>query len=197
MNTRILMTCLFALTATGCAFTVHDTEVNYEYAGTTTPISTSTSPQVIVGGIRDTRGVENERMLLHFKNGYGQTTTGGYQAEKELSLLVQDALVQGVEAAGLNEPRDRSVTLSGEILDFDSDTVTGWTKGTINLKGSVKLTATDNASDEVLWRDTFSGNASHETSNAKEGVVVAVKKALDNLVDNLFSDPYFRSSVIR
>jgi hypothetical protein len=196
MIDRIALIFIIAATSAGCAFTVHDTPIDYDYVGETTLIDNENAPQLLVGEIRDTRGVENKRMLLNLKNGYGQTTSGGYQAEKEISLFVEDALTQGIEAAGLNEPRSRSVTLSGELIDFDADTVQGWTKGTINLRGSVKLTATDNQTEEVLWRDTFSGSSSHETSNVKKGIVTAFSEALNNLVDRLFSDSYFQDSVL-
>lgn len=134
-------------------------------------------------------------MIMNQMNTYGLTTTGGWQAEKELSLIVVDALVQGFEAAGLNRPNAENIAISGELIDVDSEVVTGWTKGTINMSVTVKLSA--NKGDQIIWRDTLVGNGtSGKQTSIKNALKESFSDALNDLVSNLLSDDYFRQQVI-
>jgi len=174
----------------GCAFTVHDLPVNYEYSNTITLPKSTDLPEVTISAIEDVRTVENPRMIMNQKNGYGQTTTGGWQAEKELSLIVKDAIQQGIVKANLNSNDGRKIQLDGQLVDVTSNVVTGWVKGTINMKVSVKLTARNTDSDEILWRDTIFGDGS--SGKLRD----AFANSLSDLVDNLFNDEYFQQKVL-
>lgn len=188
---------ILALTSlfSGCAFTVHDLPVDYTYTGQVPALAQPNKPNLTVTEIKDTRTVENNRMIMNQMNTYGLTTTGGWQAEKELSLIVVDALVQGFEAAGLNRPNAENIAISGELIDVDSEVVTGWTKGTINMSVTVKLSA--NKGDQIIWRDTLVGNGtSGKQTSIKNALKESFSDALNDLVSNLLSDDYFRQQVI-
>src|SRR5690554_7751194 len=72
----------------GCAFNVYVVNVDYKYDN---PIETDLSSIALdVGEFKDSRNVDNPRMIVNQKNGYGQTTTGGWQAEKPLIDIVKE-----------------------------------------------------------------------------------------------------------
>jgi hypothetical protein len=108
---------------------------------------------------------------------------------------VADALAQGFEVAGLSRPSAETVAISGELLCVDSEVVTGWTKWTVNMSVTVKLSA--EKGDEIIWRDTLVGNGTSGKQTAtKTALKESFSKALDGLVSNLLSDEYFRQQVI-
>jgi len=110
---------------------------------------------------------------------------------------VKDALDQGLSNSGLDSPNDRQVFVSGQLVDVSTGVVSGWAKGTVNVKVAVKLTAKDSA-DKILWRDTIYGDSSSEKVTAiKTGIVQAFNSALDNLVRNFISDDYFQQQVLQ
>jgi len=197
MKIKLLAVLFTLLLLSGCAFTVHDLPVNYEYTKAITLPNNDNLPEITITEIKDTRTVENPRMLMNQQNGYGQTTTGGWQAEKELSLIVKDAIEQGIAKANLNSSADRKIQINGELVDLTSSIVSGWWTGTINMKVSVKLTARDEKSDEILWRDTIFGDGtSDKQSSVKPALLEAFNSSLDNLVNTLFQDEYFRQKVL-
>ena len=198
MKMKLTIAIFTIFLVSGCAFTVHDTPVNYVYSGNTITAGGQNLPNITIGMIRDTRSVENPRMIMNTRNGNGQTASGGWQAEKGLSFLVKDALKQGIAAAKLDLIRDRKVLLSGELVDVSSDVVMGWTSGTVNMKISVKLTVRDEVSSKILWRDTIFGAGSTNSKglSSKETVVKAFKLSLNNMVDNFMSDEYFQQQVL-
>ena len=154
-------------------------------------------PRVQITEIEDIRSVANPRMIMHMKNGYGQTTSGGWQAEKDLALIVKDALTQGIAAVGLDRESNRNIRINGQLVDVGSEMITGWIKGTVNMKVSVKLSARETGKDEILWRDTLVGTGtSGEESSIKPAITEAFKSSLDDLVAQLLRDEYFRQRVL-
>ena len=197
MKIKIIAILSILALSSGCAFTVHDLPVDYQYENTIPIADTGNLPEIHVSDIEDVRNVENPRMIMNQKNGYGQTTTGGWQAEKELSLILKDAIIQGVENANLNQSRDRKIQLDGQLVDVTSNIVSGWTSGTINMKVSVKLTARNQESNEIVWRDTIFGDgASGKQSSIKPALIEAFSNSLNDLVDNLLQDEYFQQQVL-
>lgn len=197
MSFRLILSAFSVAILSGCAFTVHDLPVNYQYSGEDIVLSSSNTPEVSIENIADDRNVENPRMIMNMKNGYGQTTSGGWQAEKDLALIVKDALDQGISKAGLNSLSDRKITINGQLVDVSSNVVSGWSKGTVNVKVAVKLTAKD-SSDKILWRDTVYGDSSSDkVTMIKDGLLQAFNSALDNLVSNFIADDYFQQQVLQ
>lgn len=197
MSFRLIITTFSIALLSGCAFTVHDLPVNYQYTGEDIVISSNNNPEVKIESITDDRNVENPRMIMNQKNGYGQTTSGGWQAEKDLALIVKDALDQGIIKADLNSLSDRKVSITGQLVDVSSNVVSGWTNGTVNVKVAVKLSAKD-PSGKILWRDTMYGDSSSEkVTMIKDGLLQAFNSALDNLVSNFLTDDYFQQQVLQ
>jgi hypothetical protein len=185
------LTLIMLLLSTGCAFTVHDVNVDYKYSK---PIEFSFLPQPIsVTDIKDARGLETPRMIMNMTNLNGQTTSGGWQAEKALSEIVKDAIVQGLEKTKSYSDGDTSkFIMSGELLSFDVKTIMGAWQGSYKGKMSAKFQLVDKESGKIVWRDNFVGSSEVK---GNEGVVGVLKITLDDLVSKLFNDEYFQQKI--
>ena len=196
MRIKFLLALIVVSFASGCAFTVHDLPVNYQYSGPPLVVEGDKFPSVEINEIKDVRNVANPRMIMNQKNGYGQTTTGGWQAEKAISEIVKDALVQGVDKAGLSEVKAKRVKINGELVDVSSSVVSGWVSGTINMKVTVKLSAFDELTNKILWKDTvFGDGTSGKQTSSKPAILKAFKSALDDMVNKMLEDEYFKQQL--
>ena len=187
---KILMLVAMILT-TGCAFTVHDVDVAYKYDK---PIKFDFIPKAInVGDVIDSRGVDNPRMIMNMTNGNGYTTTGGWQAEKPLSDILKDAVIQGLEKTNsFSEKKSSNLTLSGELLSFDVEVIMGAWVGSYKGKMSAKFQLRDKTTGKIVWRDIFVGSSQVKGT---EGIVGVLKVTLDDLVTKLFNDDYFQQKI--
>lgn len=195
MKSIIAAACAMALS--GCAFSVYDLPVNYTYTSAVAAPS-KTLPAIRVGDVSDTRGVKNPRMILNQTNGYNQTTTGGWQAEKNLSEIVRDAVAAGAAKYASAAPDGaKAILLSGELTDVTDEVISGFWTADLTMKVSVRFTATDETTGEILWRDTIIGEAKNQKGNANKMIVSAFSGAITDLVDKLYSDQYFRQQLTR
>ena len=189
--------CLFALAIiatlsflTGCAFTVHDTPLNYTYSGKLPPqAGKAPAKSLTLTEIKDTRDVTTPRMIAHKRNGHGYQTSGGWEAERPIADIVKDALSEGIKQRGLTLSPKADVSLSGELMGFS-----GWWKhptpfhGVFNSRMAVKLQLRDENSKKILWRETFVGEATIEDGDyVKDGFT----SALNDLVAKVVTDEFF------
>jgi len=188
---KISVVFVFILFISGCAFTVHDVKVDYKY---NKPVSANLKGKTIdMGKIADTRSVVNNRMIMNMKNLNGDTTSGGWQAEKAISEIVRDAIAQGLIMANANlGDSNNGYELTGELLSFDSKLIMGFWEGSYKGNITVRLQLTDKKSSEIVWRDTFVGSSEVKGS---EGAVGLLKGTLDNLVTKIFADSYFQQKL--
>lgn len=178
---------LLTIHITGCAFSVYDVDVDYKYDK---PVQADLSEiNLEVGEVTDSRDVENPRMIMNQKNMYGQTTSGGWQAEKPLNEITKQALMDGLTKANAKlAPSSTGLELSGDLLSFDGDIIMGAWQGTYKGKLTVKLQLVDKNSGKIIWRDTFIGSGEVKGG---DGVANCFKVALDDLVTDLLEDEYF------
>ncbi|MCB2112460.1 MAG: hypothetical protein KDD85_02800 [Parvularculaceae bacterium] len=197
MIRMVIVACATVLLS-GCAFTVYDVPLNYSYASDATSPG-PLLPAIRVGEITDGRDVKNPRMILNQTNANGQTTTGGWQAEKNLSVIVREAIVSGAAKYAAAAPEgENSILLTGELTDVTDQVVTGFWTAELTMKIGVRFTATDQSTGEIVWRDTITGEAkSGKRSNAKSMVVESFNGAVTEMVDNLFADTYFRQQIAK
>lgn len=185
---------LLCSTLTGCAFTVHDVKVNYQYnQSISQDLSKVNKSPVKIGEFTDERGVENARMILNMQNLNGQTTTGGWQAEKPVAEIIKDGITQGLEKAKL--PLSNSgeqLVLKGELLEFDYKTVMGVWQGTIQPRLMVKLEIVDTATHSIIWKDTL---ISKKSITGYTEVQDLLRASIDQLVTDLLEDEYFLQKI--
>ena len=186
-----LATVVLCLVLGGCAFTVHDVQTNYHYSA---PASTRLpSKQMEVGKFSDERGMQNPRMIMNMTNMNGNTTSGGWQAEKPLSELLRDGVIEGLTSAGVAvQHSDGTLVLKGQLLDFSVKTIMGWWEGSYKGKMTAKFQLVDSSTDTVMWQDTFIGRSQVKGSKGAVGVLNAT---LDDLVTKLLSDKYFQQKL--
>ncbi len=174
----------------GCAFTVHDVQVNYDYVGTVSTDLSNINPSPLkIGVINDGRNVENPRLIMNMTNLNGATTSGGWQAEKPLAEIVRDAIIQGlINAKTPLADSGESLILTGELVDFDYEVIMGMWTGTIKSSLSVKLQVRNTDTNKIIWKDTIISSASVKGGEGAKG---ALKAVLDDLIADLLSDEYF------
>lgn len=179
------------ITLSGCAFTVHDVQTNYRYSS---PFISQLSPKhVQVGSFSDARGVQNPRMIMNMTNLNGDTTSGGWQAEKPISELLRDGVIQGLTSAGVKTQSPSAVLgLKGQLLDFNVKTIMGMWEGSLEGKMIAKFQLTNSSTGNIVWQDTFVGSSQVEGG---EGAVGVLKATLDNVVTKLLSDGYFQQKL--
>lgn len=181
---KALMLVLSMMLLQGCAFTVHDVQVNYEFEE---PISLDLASQrVTVGEFSDGRGAANPRLLMNMRNLYGDTTSGGWQAEKPLAEIVRDAVEQGLESVNANVVEESGLRLTGQLEDFSTEIIMGFWEGTLNGRLTVKMQLTDAEVGRVVWQNTYIGGASVKGG---EGAVGLFRASLSDLVKDMLEDP--------
>ena len=155
----------------GCAFTVHDVQVNYDYVGTVSTDLSNINPSPLkIGVINDGRNVENPRLIMNMTNLNGATTSGGWQAEKPLAEIVRDAIIQGlINAKTPLADSGESLILTGELVDFDYEVIMGMWTGTIKSSLSVKLQVRNTDTNKIIWKDTIISSASVKSGEGAKG----------------------------
>ena len=172
----------------GCAFTVHETPVGYVY---TTPSELNRAPagiNIVVKDVRDERTVSDPRIISHLVNGHGQTTTGGFAAEKPVSEIVKEGIEQALKTAGYS-PSETEIDLNANLIDYTYDAVSGaWSinKVTAKMEMSVELLM----GNEKFLKNTVIGK--HEMlkdeikgKNNKELITELFSKTLDDTISQL------------
>jgi hypothetical protein len=175
-----------SLAVSGCAFTVNDVEVGYRYPDKAKVSAPGSA--VTVGAFKDSRDVHNKRLIMNKKNLNGDTTSGGYQAEKPLSQIVRDGVVLALQAAQVQIKSAAPLELSGQLEDFGSEMIMGWWEGEFKGKLTVRFHLNDKASGKTVWKDTFVGTGSVKGGEGPEGALAA---SLDDLLFDLMSDKSF------
>ena len=87
---------LLSLVFAGCAFTRTETKVDFAPQITSPLTASAPDAGLTVGHMKDTRSVKDERVIMHKKNGYGQTTTGAYVADRPISEILQGGVVSAL-----------------------------------------------------------------------------------------------------
>lgn len=192
--------CLVVFFTTGCAHSVYDVEVDYTYDQAVS--ENLMGVKLDVAKFTDERGFGNPQMMMRQRNTYGQTTSGGWQAEKPISLILHEAVSDGLRKAQVNlDPSMADLKLSGELLDLDPELIMGLSEHVLTGKISAKFQLRDLSTGDLIWKDTFIGTAELKVGN---GFGVMVDNALaewlplvlDDIVSDLLNDEYFLSKLI-
>lgn len=180
----------------GCAFAKYQAPINYQYSPPDNQKKLMSLITTNVGAFTDSRHINDPKMIINFVNDYGQTTTGGYLAEKPVAEVIQDALIQGLQSKGIKLDETSSKIIEGELLDTDTESITGFWSGKLIIKFTVKIFVKDAKSSKVLWRDTYIARG--ETKCTLGGIPVIQKaftSALDDFTSQIVSDDLFLSQL--
>ncbi len=187
MTTRSLTLLLLVLTASlsGCAFTIHESPVNYSYSGEVVAAGADIARGVTVGNVEDNRTVDRPDIISHLVNGYGQTTSGGYVAEAPIAEIVKNGVQEALDAAGYSGQADE-LTMDLTIEDYEYDAVSGfWSVKNITAEMTVALRMESRGT--LVAQNTVVGKIKLETEELKgkpdkELVVLLFSRALDDTV---------------
>lgn len=187
MTTRSLALLLLIATTTlsGCAFSIHESPLNYSYSGEVVAAGADISRGVVVGAVEDNRTVDRPDIISHLVNGYGQTTSGGYVAEAPIADIVKDGVQEALDAAGYSGHPDE-LTMDLTIEDYEYDAVSGfWSVKNITAEMTVALRMESRGT--LVAQNTVVGKVKLETEELKgkpdkELVVLLFNRALDDTV---------------
>lgn len=181
----------------GCAFSISQVPIGYSY-NERLSLEHPVSKSLAVGDVKDSRNIDNPKLIVHKRNEAGNVTTGGYEAEKPLSEIIRDGLNQGLIAAAIpTSSGSCNFTLYGELMDFSNDLTMGLWKATLNSKLTVKLRLRDNANNTVIWGETLMGKAREIPITGIPGITGddhikdGFAKALNDLIRQLYTDEAF------
>jgi hypothetical protein len=179
----------------GCAYTTSTVKIDY------TPSQyskiTDATKAIEVNRLKDMRGVDPK--LLAYK-GTQYKTSGSYVAEREVSDIVTEAIKTLLSNQNYRIVNDKgNLTLTGEIIKFESYVLMGFWSGQIEGNIQVNLRLIDNKNGNIIWNEIFSGNGK------KTGVQVdrevhrkeVIEKALDNLMSNISNSALFKKVIER
>ena len=169
----------------GCAFSIHETQLDYDYAGEVAAVPHASGVGINVATIEDARAVDDPRVISHLVNGYGQTTSGGYFAEEPITDIVKKGIKQALSAAGYAETGS-DLDLDANIEEYEYDAVAGfWSakKITSRLTLSIKLSRNGN----IVTRNTLIGRSTllppdFKGKQDKELVVILFTNALNDVL---------------
>ena len=142
----------------GCAFGASQVQLNYklEPMDITQYRSKGTATIQIVE-VKDGRGVDDPSVIVHKKNGYGQSTSGTYVAEKPIAEIVTGAVVEALEQLNYKISPDGKFKLSGRINSVGRKDFPGLLDDSIQLSLDIALQITTHGGDPV-WSENFIGN---------------------------------------
>ena len=167
---------------TGCAFTKEKVAVSFQ-----TPVfkETATAPTAIgVQKLKDARGVD-PHLLAH--KGVQMKTTGEYNTDAEVADIVTDALKTTLKSLNYKIASDGGgLTLSGDIVKFDSNVIMGFWAGAMESSIQLNLKLNDAKTGALLWSELLSGytkveglqmdRAAHRQRVAEEALQDVMKK---------------------
>ena len=190
--TLLLLTgCAFL--ATGCAFS--RTKVNVQFdPKISNPLGQNATAQLTVGEIRDSRPVTDPLVLSQKYNGYGQRTSGAYVAQEPVADIFKQGLQKVLDASGFTKStQQRGLELKANIQEFDHDVIVGFWKATVKPKLTVRFELLDKQTGGSVWRDTYVGRDSLETTwGTGEFLVQTFNRAAEDVVRQLIADASFR-----
>jgi hypothetical protein len=186
-----LMICILG----GCAYTTSTVKIDYspsKYSKITDATKT-----IEVNRLKDMRGVDPK--LLSYK-GTQFKTSGSYVSEREVSDIVTEAIKNLLSNQNYRIVNDQGIlTLTGEMMKFESYVLVGFWSGQIEGNIQVNLRLIDNKNGNIIWNEIFSGNGK------KTGVQIdgeghrkeVLEKALDNLMSNISDSTSFKKAIER
>lgn len=145
-----------AVNLAGCAYTVHETPVNYRYSAPAPVDLQSSSQRLRIGDIVDGRGIPPQ-MIFQSRHVNGDPASGGDQAEKAIAEIVRDALAQGLTAAHVPLVQsNESLVLTGVLLSSTRDWLgKGYLETETDAKLYVTLSLISPSRNQVVWQENI------------------------------------------
>jgi hypothetical protein len=179
-------TCICLLSTSAIA--IEDVVVDYKMEGSPRTDLSNMTINLQIAEFTDSRSVDNPRLL---SDANILNAEGGFQAEKALSEILQNAMKSGFSKANAKlVDVDGDMTLQGNILSTETQIVdrAGVETLQFTLRTSVQLMR----GSRTIWQTTLFGRGRTPSS---EGMAVTVRAALDRLINELIEDGYFLDEI--
>lgn len=169
------------------AMAVEDIVINYEMDGSPRSDLSSMKISLRIAEFTDSRAIDNPRLITDAQ----LLGAEGFQAEKAISEIIQDAMVSGFANANAKlVDTDGDMFLQGNLTATDAKIIDrgGVETLELTLRVSVQLMS----GSRTVWQTNLFGRGRTPTS---EGMVVNVRAALDRLINELIGDDYFLAEI--
>ena len=167
------------------AFAAEQITFNYTYDGTH-GIDFSSMPKgpLKVEEFSDSRTVDSPNVITN--------SEGGYVADKPLTDIVRDAIVQGlVKGNAALVDSGQNMTLRGTIVSADAQIVSS--NGLDSIQVTVRTSVELRDGNRGIWDTTLFGRG---TAPVSEGMEQALKNAMDRTISGLVRDTYFQIEIL-
>lgn len=165
-------------------FAAEEVTVDYMYEGNVrTDFSNMSRGPLKVGEFTDSRG-GNPNLITD--------GAGGFVADKALSAIVRDALIQGLQKgnAALVESGE-NMTLVGSIQSSEAQIVDN--NGVESIQLTVRTRVQLQGSGRTIWETVLFGRG---TAPVADGISAAVNGAMDRTIRGLVQDDYFLIEIL-
>ena len=169
------------------AFAAEDIVVNYEMTGSPRSDLSNMKVSLRIAEFTDGRSVDNPRLISNAQ----LLGADGFQAEKAISEIIQDAMVSGFANANANlVDADGDMFLQGNLTESEARIIDrgGVETLQLTLRVSVQLMS----GSRTVWQTNLFGRG---RTPASEGMAVAARAALDRLINELIGDDYFLAEI--
>ncbi|GJM13889.1 MAG: hypothetical protein DHS20C12_22920 [Pseudohongiella sp.] len=169
------------------AIAVEDVVVDYEMTGSPRSDLSSMKVSLRIAEFTDSRSTDNPRLIT----GAQLLGADGFQAEKAMGEIIQDAMVSGFANANAQlVDADGDMFLQGDLTASDAKIIdrAGVETLELTLRVSVQLMS----GSRTVWQTNLFGRGRTPTS---EGMAVNVRAALDRLINELIGDDYFLAEI--
>tara|TARA_B110000858_G_scaffold3502_1_gene4090 strand:- start:75085 stop:75612 length:528 start_codon:yes stop_codon:yes gene_type:complete len=170
------------------ALAVEDVVVNYEMEGSPRADLSGMEISLHVAEFTDDRSVDNPRLISDAQ----LLGADGFQAEKAIAEIIQDAMKSGLANANANlVDAEGDMLLQGNLTSSKAKVIErdGIEMFELTLRASVQLM---NGS-RTVWQVKLFGRGRTPVS---EGMAAAVRAALDRINNELIGDTYFRDEIL-
>ena len=160
-------------------FAAEEVAVNYVYEGNVrTDFSNMSRGPLKVGEFTDTRGGEPNLIT---------DGAGGFIADKPLTEIVRNALIQGLEKgnAALVDSGE-NMTLIGSIQSSEAQIVDD--NGVESIQLTIRTRVQLQGSGRTIWETVLFGRG---TAPVADGISAAINGAMDRTIRGLVQDDYF------
>ena len=165
-------------------FAAEEVAVNYVYEGNVrTDFSNMSRGPLKVGEFTDTRGGEPNLIT---------DGAGGFIADKPLTEIVRNALIQGLEKgnAALVDSGE-NMTLIGSIQSSEAQIVDD--NGVESIQLTIRTRVQLQGSGRTIWETVLFGRG---TAPVADGISAAINGAMDRTIRGLVQDDYFLIEIL-
>ncbi|PCJ27084.1 MAG: hypothetical protein COA96_03995 [SAR86 cluster bacterium] len=195
MKFRLLT--LLGLTLVSCSafitssvFAIEEVDVKYVYAGNHGVDLSKLKGSFKIGDFSDDRGVDNLQLITDADLGDSRVS-GGYQADRIITDIIQGAFTQGfIDGGATPVDSDEDMSLTGKLLSSEAQIIER--NGVQMIQLTFRVNVQLHKGGRSIWQTTLFGRG---RTPETEGMTASVSAALDRMINELVRDDYFLQEI--